>query len=146
METSVKNLMFDLTSGREIYDEKQGRVISNEEANEVLRKSCFEILGLTEKSTEKQIKRALESDRAIEFFEVMEEILDRQIEYGWRDNEFFQNYVETRNQKDGDRTEFNLLVEEDTYDFFIENINSVEDLYTYSTGANVTFIPSVFNC
>lgn len=102
----VKNLMFDLASGREIFDEEQNRVISKAEANDAIRKVCFENLGINEKSTEKQIKRALKSEKAIELFEVMEEIIEQEIEFGFRDNEFFNEFVEIRNIADGDRTDF----------------------------------------
>lgn len=106
MENTAKNLMFDLASGREIYDDEQGRVISKAEANDAVRNVCFEQLGLDAKSTEKQIKRALKSEKAIELFEVMEEIIEQEIEYGFRENEFFNNFVEMRNLADGDRTDF----------------------------------------
>lgn len=106
MENTVKNLMFDLASNREIYDEEQGRVISKAEANEVIRKVCFEELGLTKDSTEKQIKRALKSDKANALFEVIEEVIDTQIAYGLSENEFFNQFVETKNLADGDRNDF----------------------------------------
>ena len=106
MENTARNLMFDLASGREIYDDEQGRVISKAEANDAVRKVCFEELGITEKSTEKQIMRAMKSDKAVALFEVIEEIIEKEIEYGFRDNEFFNDFVEMRNLADGDRTDF----------------------------------------
>ena len=106
LDTSVKNVMFDLGTNREIYDAEAGRVISKAEANDVVRKACFEYLGLTKDSTDKQIKRALSSDRANQFFEVIEEIIDVQIAHGLSENEFFNTYVETKNMADGDRNEF----------------------------------------
>lgn len=106
MENSVKNLMFDLALNREIVDEEQGRVVSTKEANEVLRQQCFEILGINEKSTDKQIRRAMKSDKANEWFEVLEEIIDTQIKYGITNNEFFNQFVETKTKADGDRTDF----------------------------------------
>ncbi|MBQ0036699.1 MAG: hypothetical protein KBT35_07275, partial [Firmicutes bacterium] len=106
LDTSVKNLMFDLGAGREIYDAEAGRVVSKAEANEVIRKACYEYLGLTKDSSDKQIKRALNSDNGKKFFEVIEEIIDTQIAYGLSENEFFNNYVESKNMKDGDKNEF----------------------------------------
>ena len=102
LDTSVKNVMFNLGTNREIYDAEAGRVISKAEANDVVRKACFEYLGLTKDSTDKQIKRALSSDRANQFFEVIEEIIDVQIAHGLSENEFFNTYVETKNMADGD--------------------------------------------
>ena len=106
LDTSVKNLMFDLGAGREIYDAEAGRVISKTEASDTIRKACFDYLGLTKDSTDKQIKRALNSERGTQFFEVIEEIIDVQIAHGLSENEFFNQYVETKNMKDGDRNEF----------------------------------------
>lgn len=106
LDTCVKNLMFDLASGREIYDEEQARVISKAEADDVIRKACYEYLGLTKDSTPKQIKRALSSDKANEFFEVIEEIVDQKIAAGYAENEFFNEFVDTKNLADGDKNEF----------------------------------------
>ena len=106
LDTSVKNLMFDLGAGREIYDDEAGRPVSKAEANDVIRKACFDYLGLTKDSTDKQIKRALNSERGTQFFEVIEEIIDVQIAHGLSENEFFNQYVETKNMADGDRNEF----------------------------------------
>lgn len=88
LDTSVKNLMFDLGAGREIYDADSNRVISKAEASDTIRKACFEYLGLTKDSSNKQIKRALNSERGTQFFEVIEEIIDTQIAHGLSENEF----------------------------------------------------------
>lgn len=106
LDTSVKNLMFDLGAGRDIYDAEAGRAISRAEASDVIKKASFEFLGLNEHSTEKQIKRALESERGRQFFDVVEEVIDVQIAHGLSENEFFNEYVDSKNMKDGDRNEF----------------------------------------
>jgi hypothetical protein len=106
MENTARNLMFDLAAKHEIFDDAENRVISKAEANEAVRKVCFEELGISANSTEKQIKRALKSEKATALFEVIEEVIEQEIEYGFRDNEFFNEFVETRNLADGDRTDF----------------------------------------
>ena len=106
MKATVRNLMFDLAQNREVFDEEQNRVVSKAEANDVLRKAMFEELGLNEKSTDKQIKRALESERGKEFFAVIEELIDVKIATGWHDSEFFNQFVEEKNLADGDANEF----------------------------------------
>lgn len=106
MDSNVKTLMFDTASNTDIYDDEVGRVMTNKEVNETIKQAVFEDLGLNEKSTEKQIKRALASDKGIEFCEVIEEIVDTNISYGLNEDEFFNQYVEKRNLKDGDRNEF----------------------------------------
>ena len=107
-DSSVKNLMFDLGTGREIYDAEEGRVISKTEASDVIRNACFEYLGLSKDSSNKAIKRALDphSEKCKAFFEVIEEIIDTQIAYGLSENEFFNAFVESKNMKDGDANEF----------------------------------------
>lgn len=106
MESTVRNLMFDLATGRKIFDDSVNREIGKDEANDKLRSIMFEKLGLNEHSTEKQINRALKSERATEFFEVIEEVIEKEVEYGWKDNEFFNSFVESRNLADGDRSDF----------------------------------------
>lgn len=106
LDASVKNLMFDLSAGREIYDTDTNRVVSKAEASDTIRTACFEFLGITKDSTDKQIKRALKSERGTQFFEVIEEVIDTQIAHGLTENEFFNEYVDSKNMKDGDRNEF----------------------------------------
>lgn len=106
MDTTIRNLMFDLGAGREIFDDEQNRVIGKAEANDTLRNYCFEYLGLNKNSTDKQIKRALESEKGQKFFEVTEEIIEQEIQHGFEENEFFNDFVEKRNIADGDRTDF----------------------------------------
>lgn len=104
--TQIRNVMFDLAANREIYDDAQGRVISKAEANEAIKRVVFEDLGLTAKSTDKEIRRAFAKDSAIAFFETIEEIIDTKIAYGLDENSFFNTLVETKNLKDGDANEF----------------------------------------
>ena len=140
LDTSVKNLMFDLGAGREIYDADSNRVISKAEASDTIRKACFEYLGLTKDSSNKQIKRALNSERGTQFFEVIEEIIDTQIAHGLSENEFFNNYVESKNMKDGDVNEFwaddEILltvskVSGDAHDLSIQRLGSGPVSYTH---------------
>lgn len=106
LKTEVRNLMFDLGTGREVYDAESNRVVSKKEASDRVRSACFEYLGLTDKATNKQIKRALASEKGRQFFEVIEEIIDVQIAYGLSESEFFNAFVETKNMADGDVNEF----------------------------------------
>lgn len=106
MTNEIKNLMFDLSAGRSIYDAESNREISAAEANETLKNFCINELGLTDKSTERDIKRAMKSQKGIELMQVIEEILDEKIATGWKDDEFFDQFVEIRNLADGDKNEF----------------------------------------
>ena len=103
---ALKNLMFDLALGREIYDEEQDRVISTAEASDAIRDLCFEKLGLSKDSTQRDIARALKRESALELFELIEEVIDRKVAQGWEENEFFNQFVDTKNVADGDMNEF----------------------------------------
>ena len=106
MNENIKTLMFDLSEGREIFDAEQDRVIPTKEANEYLAKFCREELGLNEYSTNREMKRALKSQKGIELMQVIEEVVDYKIKTGWQENEFFNQFVESRNLADGDKNEF----------------------------------------
>lgn len=108
-DESVKNLMFDYGVGKEIIDD--GVKISSDDVNEKIRTACFNLLGLNEKSSPRDVTRALKKDAALELFAIIEEILDKKIETGFNENEFFNEFVETRNIADGDDVEF--VVDED---------------------------------
>lgn len=110
-DTSVKNLMFDYGMGKEVLDD--GRKVSNSEINDAIRKVCFESLGLSEKPTAREIKRALKKDSALELFSIIEEVLDLKIASGFAENDFVNEFIETRNIADGDAAEF--VVDQETF-------------------------------
>lgn len=99
-----RNLSFDLAHGYEIFDE-DGNKVSKEDANNRVRKYVFEVLGINEKSTKRDRKRAFKK-YGTELFEVIEEVVDIKVEKGFRDSEFFNQFVEERNLKRGDSQEF----------------------------------------
>lgn len=100
-----KKLTYDLNHNpNEIYDE-DGNKRSKKEAEDSVRKFVFAIMGLTEHSTKRDRKRAMDK-HGIELFEVMEEEIDIKVETGFRESEFFNNYVEQRNLSRGDSQEF----------------------------------------
>lgn len=99
--------MFDMAEGKRIYDAESEREISTQEASDKILEFCRVELGLNEKSTARDITRALKKPAAREFFEIIEEAIDRKISTGWHDdNEFFNEYVEMANMADGDANEF----------------------------------------
>ena len=71
----VKNLMYDLAMGNEIYDEETGKVISKRDAEKALLDISQKIFGINSKSTRRERKRAYE-DHAKEYFRVIEETVD----------------------------------------------------------------------
>lgn len=108
METNydeVKNLMFDLAMGNEIYDEESGRVVPKAEAEAKLRSICQKVFGVNENSSKRELKRAYR-EHGREFFDIIEEVIDVVISNGFKDNEFFNNFVDYRNIALGDAYEF----------------------------------------
>ena len=135
MDVSVKNLMFDLAGNRKIYADD--REISLEEANEKIREVCFSKLGLTKNATTRDINRALKRDSVHELFEVIEEVLDSYITTGWRNTEFFDDYVDEKNLADGDENEFYV---EDNAVLTVEKVaGSHHDLIIQKLGVGETF-------
>ena len=137
MDNSVRNLMFDLTSGKELFDTEQNRVITKAEANDAIRKVMYEQLGLSKNSTEKQINRALKKDAAIELFEVIEELANMIVVKGWEENEFFNSFVDTRNIADGDRTDF--VAKEDIILNVVRSAGDNHDLSTQRLNLGETY-------
>lgn len=101
---AIYNLMFDAADGVACFDGE--KALSKAEVNAKIAQLCFEYTGLNVKSTEKEINRALKSEKCREFFAIVEEILEKKIQTGMKESEFFNNYVETRNIADGDDTTF----------------------------------------
>ena len=108
METNyeeIKNLMYDLAVGNEIYDAESERVIPKNEAEEKLRTVCQKVFGVTANSSKRELKRAYR-DHGREFFDIIEEVIDVVISNEFKENEFFQNFVDYRNLALGDAYEF----------------------------------------
>lgn len=100
----TRNLMFDLADGRDIYD-ADGNVVSKADANAKLQSVIFSVLGLNEKSTRRERKRAMKNHHN-ELFEIIEELIDAKVAKGFKDDEFFDNFVDYRNLALGDSMEF----------------------------------------
>ena len=99
----VKNLMFDLAIGNEIFD--GDRVVPKAEAEEKLRSVCQKIFGVTADSSKRELKRAYR-EHGREFFDIIEEVVDVVISNGLKDNELFNQFVDYRNIALGDAYEF----------------------------------------
>ena len=101
--SSFEQLMEDTAAGI------QG--VSKKEANDKIREVFRQVLGINENSTRKELRNAIRRNH-VEIFEVIEELVPNLLRTGWQDNPFFQEFVEYRNENDGDRNEF--YVEDDT--------------------------------
>ena len=139
---AIKNLMFDLASGEDIYD--GDRKITKKEANDKLRGLIRnKIFGLSDKPTKKERKRAYEK-HAREFFDFIEEVVELQLNSGWRASEFFNDFVDYRSIADDDQLRFrtedksliNLArVNGESHDFLLQRLGEGEEytvpVYTY---------------
>lgn len=113
IDVAVKNLLFDAANGIEIFDTENNRVMTKSEVDDKIKELCFKYTGLNDKSTDKQIKRALKSESAREFFAVIEEMIEIKVTEGLRGLDIFNKYVEEINLADGNTNEF--WVEKETY-------------------------------
>lgn len=100
-----KNLLFDLALGKEIYDAESDRIVSKQEADEKVRTFALNVLGITPQSSKRDRKRAMKA-HGREFFEVIEDVIDFKVDTGFKENEFFNQFVESRNLAMGDSQEF----------------------------------------
>lgn len=140
---AIRNLMFDLASGEDIYD-KNGKKVTKKEANDKLRGLIRnKIFGLSDNPTKKERKRAYEK-HAREFFDFIEEVVELKLDSGWRSSEFFNDFVDYRSIADDDqlkfRTEDKTLiniarVSGEHHDFVLQRLGEGEEytipVYTY---------------
>lgn len=134
-----RQLTYDLNNNVDMYDE-DGNKISKRDAENKVRNFVYAVMGLNENSSKRDRKRAMEK-HGHELFAVMEEEIDVKVETGFKESEFFNNYVETRNVARGDRNEFwtndkvvlsVTKIAGDHHDFTLQRLGSGES-YTVST-------------
>lgn len=142
---TFKKLCYDLNHGNEIFeydDDGNSRKISKHEANKAVRKILMEVCELTEDDlkSDKKRKRALQK-HAMEVYELIEDDVDFRVETGFRDNEWFNDFVDMRNIKLGDSETYwskeNILltvakISGDHHDLTMQNLNEGES-YTVHT-------------
>lgn len=91
-------LMFD-TGCNTVADETKAK------ANDVIRKKFNVILGLDEKSTARDRRKAIRRNQTL-IYEIIEETVENLLVSGWQENEFYKAYVEMKNIALGDENEF----------------------------------------
>lgn len=99
-----RSLSFDLATKVQIFDE-EGKAINKSVAEKVHLTYIRNLLGIDENSTKRDRKRAFRKHKD-EFFEVTEEVIDFIVNKGFKENEFFNTFVEEANIARGDRNEF----------------------------------------
>lgn len=133
-----RNLSYDLAHGIEIFED--GERVSKADADAKVKKYVFDILGINEKSTRRDRKRAMKK-YGNELFEIIEEVIDIKVETGFKESEWFQQFVEERNIARGDSQEFwtdedvvlaASKIAGDHHDFTLQRLGSGES-YTVTT-------------
>lgn len=95
----MRRLMMDTANGVQ--------EVSKKEAEAKIREMMFSVLELepSELNNVKLFKRAMKKNKN-KVFEVIEDVVDDMLVQGWADDEFFLQFVETKNLADGDANEF----------------------------------------
>lgn len=104
---AMNNLMQDTALGREIYDAETDRVITKAEANAKILEFSRQILGITDIKDTKAVRRAMR-DNAREWFDIIEDTVDKVIEVGFKENDWFNQLVDYKSINFGDRQDFVL--------------------------------------
>ena len=102
---SISNLMTDVALGREIYDSESGRVISKAEANAKILDFSRQVMGITDITDKKAVRRAIR-DNGRDWFDIIEDTINVVIETGFNSNDFFNEFVDRKVIKFGDRQDF----------------------------------------
>ena len=92
---NFSKLMIDTASG--IFEEG----ITAKEANKKIVEKFHQIIGVDEKSTKAEIRKAIRRNQQV-LFDLIEEVVPNLLQTGWQDNPFFNEFVETRNIDIGD--------------------------------------------
>lgn len=103
----MKNLMTDLALNREIFD-ADGNKVSKRDAEDTLHKMCMAFFELEPGFTPREYNRA-EALHGRSFFQIIEEVEDKYIDYGMRENELFNKAVNMRSRALG---QDNLFINE----------------------------------
>lgn len=102
---AMNNLMQDVALGREIYDAESDRVITKAEANAKILDFSRQVLGITDIKDSKAVHRAMR-DNSREWFDIIEDTVDKVIEVGFKENDWFTELVDYKSIKFGDRQDF----------------------------------------
>lgn len=79
--------------------------ITKADANKEIRDRFRLIMGIDEKASAKEVRRAIKRNKQ-EIFEVIEDTVEELLTSGWTENEFFHDFVEIKNLALGDTNEF----------------------------------------
>ena len=105
--SQMYELMKDVALRKEIFDAEANRVITKAEANDKIHQFSLEVLGITNTSDKKEVRRALR-DNGREFFDIIEDVIDEVITTGWGNEPWFEYLIEYKNIAYGDEQDFKV--------------------------------------
>lgn len=109
---NFKQLTHSLVHGEDIYEYDNNGVekkVSRSQANKAIRKVFMDVCGLSEEDLKSRKKRhRAEKAHGVELFEIIESEIDFKINVEFRDSEWFNDYVESRNVALGDALQFEI--------------------------------------
>lgn len=79
--------------------------ITMKEANDKIVSMFMSVIGVDEKSTKAEVRKAIRRNQQV-LFDLIEEIVPNLLRTGWQDNPFFNEFVEVRNMDIGDKAMF----------------------------------------
>ena len=98
--SAFNKLMFDVANGNVL----EGGLTAKEGSDKIV--SMFKkIIGVNEKSTKAEIRKAIKRNQQV-LFDLIEEVVPSLLQTGWQGNPFFNEYVEVRNLDIGDQAVF----------------------------------------
>jgi len=149
---AMNNLMQDVALGREIYDAESDRVITKAEANAKILDFSRQVLGITDIKDTKHVRRALR-DNSRDWFDIIEDTVDKVIEVGLQDSDWFNELVERKSIAFGDRQDWVVETQDallsvakagtSHHDHILQRLRQYEvitiptDLYVVKVGADI---------
>ena len=107
---NFRSLASNLVRGNAIFeldDNGNERTVNKTDANKAIRKVLMEVCGLTEEDLKSKKKRErAEMLHGVELFEIIEEDIEFVINQGWRESEWFDQFVEYKSTALGDANAF----------------------------------------
>lgn len=98
------SLLNTVGAGKVCYD-KNMNVVSNDVANDSIRKVMYEVLEIPEGTKGRELRKAIRRHQT-DLFEIIEETLIDLVNTGWTENPFFMEWVERKSAALGDTNEF----------------------------------------
>lgn len=96
-----------MSFNRLMLDAAQGNLdgVTPRQANDKIVEMFRNVIGVDEKSTKAEVRKAIRRNQ-VAVFEIIEEVINDMLVSGWEQNPFFREYVDVRNLALGDKNEF----------------------------------------